>query len=98
MGGWSNAANFIRDLANYFTTDEEKLLLLNFMVDHGTKFDHSLSILNAALDDIDANMAWTETHLTKVYKYMENRGQNSAGFAMISVVLLSFCSLLNFML
>ena len=98
MGSWYNAAIFIRDLANYFTTEKEEQLLTKFIRNNGAKFGNSQYILTEATAVVDKYLAWTEKHLASLYQYLADRKTNSAASATISLVLVLFFAIFNFML
>ena len=95
MNGWYEAGKFIQNLANYFTTEKEKQLLVKFIADDGEKFGTAKFTLTQAVEVVDSNLAWTEKRLGSLFKYLAQR--NSAASAAISLVLVSFLAILNFM-
>nr|XP_014098415.1 aminopeptidase Ey [Bactrocera oleae] len=93
IGGWSNLANLIHDIANYLTTPKQQKLLEDFVEAHSLHFGSSISILHDAVANVETNLKWANMHLPKLLQYLERR--NGAGLKSITALLLIFVSVVH---
>uniref|UniRef100_A0A034WMQ0 Aminopeptidase n=1 Tax=Bactrocera dorsalis TaxID=27457 RepID=A0A034WMQ0_BACDO len=89
VGGYSNAANLISDIANYLTTHEQKKLLEDFVKTNGTLFESSVPKLHHAIYVVHTNLKWAETRLSRLIKYLNK--SNAASIS--SVTAFSFIAI-----
>ncbi|XP_054725813.1 aminopeptidase N [Anastrepha obliqua] len=93
LDGWSNVATVISDIANYFTTQEQKKLLDNFIVKKGSLFGSSISKLHDAVSTVEMNLKWAQERLPKLLSYLESR--NAVAINSLTTVLLICLSLVH---
>ncbi|XP_036342051.1 aminopeptidase N-like [Rhagoletis pomonella] len=96
IGGWSNAANVISDITNYFTTLEQKKKLDDFVANKGDLFGGSVSKLLDAVKTVEMNLKWAEDRLPKLLHYLESR--NAAGISSFAAVLIIVVSIIHVLL
>lgn len=86
---WSDTAEVINDMAEYFTTREQQQLLKEFYYSNHQFFGESEELLSKSLVTVEKNLNWAETHLEGLVKYLADRnGSSCLGATSLVVVLL----------
>ncbi|XP_017073644.2 aminopeptidase N [Drosophila eugracilis] len=97
LNSWSETAEVISDMAEYFTTREQQQLFEEFYRNNHQLFGESAAaVLSKSLESVDENISWADSHLFALGNYLINRNGSSGfhGGTFMVVVLLALASLL----
>ncbi|CAD6995173.1 unnamed protein product [Ceratitis capitata] len=86
IGGWEKAANLIGDIAKYFTTQEQRKMLEDFVKENGSLFGDSIPALHHTIYTVDSNLKWSRSYLSKLFVPVSK--PNVATVGRLSAVLL----------
>ncbi|KAM7364532.1 uncharacterized protein ACRADG_000990 [Cochliomyia hominivorax] len=73
LQSWSITANVIKEISNYLTTQEQLSLLKEFVQEKSVLFGTSASILENCIKCTENNLKWSNTHLVKFTRYLNDR-------------------------
>ncbi|EDX13823.1 GD20895 [Drosophila simulans] len=86
---WSDTAEVINDMVEYFTTREQQQLFKEFYDSNHQFFGESEALLSKSLVTVENNLNWAQTHLEGLVKYLADRnGSSCLGATSLVVVLL----------
>ncbi|XP_032593610.1 membrane alanyl aminopeptidase-like [Drosophila grimshawi] len=87
LNGWPTTAQALSDMADYFTTREQRTLFENFYNEKYALFGSSANILSKALSTVDTNLEWADKRLDGLNKYLAQRN-GAAGLALATTLML----------
>ncbi|EDV92816.1 membrane alanyl aminopeptidase [Drosophila grimshawi] len=97
LDSWPKTAQALSDMADYFTTSEQRTLLSDFYSEKYALFGSSAEILSKALTNVDSNLDWAAKRLGDLNKYLAQRN-GAAGLATTSLLMLMMSTLVSFVL
>uniref|UniRef100_A0A6P4EV94 Aminopeptidase n=1 Tax=Drosophila rhopaloa TaxID=1041015 RepID=A0A6P4EV94_DRORH len=88
LGSWSETAEVISDMAEYFTTRNQQQLFEEFFDCNHQLFGQSEEVLSKAKESVEQNLQWAEKRLDRLVLFLSRRNGGSSLVGSSLVVLL----------
>ncbi|XP_017058750.1 aminopeptidase N [Drosophila ficusphila] len=90
LDSWSETAEVISDMAEYFTTRKQQQLFKEFYDGNYQLFGDSQTVLSKAVEAVELNLQWAEKRLNRLATYLDRKnGSSSQGATSMAMVLLA---------
>ena len=96
MGGYSDVASVISNLAGRFTTEAQLNKLKEYNEKNKAKFGSSYATLQSAEKTAEFNLDWSKQKMGPIKTFFQQFGTNSAAMSSVSVFTLVFVALIAF--